>query len=123
MKDTYFEVIRGAHGDGLQLFIEESVARESQYAGRKAYVEVPTEDPEETGSWDQNMLFVAEISGDFHCEDGGLEGFLTEKEPAVLYLEQSRYAEATMELEWAKVLYQNESYVLLANSSPDVFSR
>ena len=34
---------------------------------------VPTENPENLGTWDQNMLFLAEISGDFHCMDGGVE--------------------------------------------------
>ena len=115
MKDTYLEVIRSAHGDGFQLFMQESAERDSPYAGRKAYTQTATEDPEEIGTWDQNMLFVAEISGDFHCEDGGVEGFLAEKEPAVLYLEQGQYAEAAEELQGVEVLYENEGYVLLGN--------
>lgn len=115
MRYTYFEVIRGAHGDGFQLFIQESVERDSEISGQKAYVQVTPENPAEIGFWDQNMLFVAEISGDFKCEDGGVGGFLEEKEPAVLYIEQGQYQELTEELAAAEVLYENEGYLLLRN--------
>ncbi len=54
-------------------------AGDASYAGEKAYVYVPGEDPAAIGDWEQNMLFVAEISGDFHCRDGGIEAFLSEK--------------------------------------------
>ena len=47
------------------------MVRDSSYAGQKAYLMAPTENPENLGSWDQNMLFLAEINGDFHCMDGG----------------------------------------------------
>jgi len=117
MRSTYLEVIRGAQGDGFQLFIRESVERESIYAGRKAYVTVPTERPENEGTWDQNMLFLAEISGDFRCENGGMEGFLAEKEPSVLYMEQGQYEKYAEELQDAEVLCQKEGYVLLGNTS------
>ncbi len=132
MKNTYFEVIRDAHGDGFQLFMQESVERDSDYAGRRAYVEVPTEDPEEIGTWDQNMLFVAEISGNFRCMDGGWKGFLEEKKPAVLYLTKGQYKEfleadaraeeqdTDIEQRDVKVLYENEGYVLLGKDGlPD----
>lgn len=115
MQDTYLDVIRGAHGNGFQLFVQESVERDSDYAGRNAYIMVTQEDPEDVSSWDQNMLFMAEICGDFHCEDGGVEGFLSEKEPSVLYLEQGRYEAYAEELKDAEVLCQNEGYVLLGN--------
>lgn len=115
MRFTYFEVIRGAHGDGFQLFVQESIERDSSYAGRKAYVCVPTENPEQIGTWDQNMLFVAEISGDFHCVDGGVEGFLAEEEPAVLYLDAERYREYAEVLMHKEVLYEKEGYLLICN--------
>ncbi len=117
MRDTYLTVIRGAHGDSFQMFVEDSVQRGSDYAGRKAYVMVPNENPEDLGTWDQNMLFLAEISGDFHCVDGGLEGFLEEKEPAVLYMELKRYLQYEEELKGIQVLYRNrnDQYVLLGN--------
>lgn len=115
MRGAYFEVIRGAHGDGFQLFIQESAERDSSYAGRRAYIMVPTENPENLGTWDQNMLFLAEISGDFHCMDGGVEGYLTETEPAVLYLEQGQYEQYMERFAGTEVLYRNEEYILLGN--------
>ena len=117
MWNSYLHVIREAHGDAFQLFIQESVDRDSRYAGEKAYVFVPGEDPGEIGSWDQNMLFVAEISGDFHCTDGGVEEFLKEKEPAVLYIDAAHYEEYRQTLAGAELLYENGSYLLLGNSA------
>ena len=113
MWNSYLHVIREAHGDPFQLFIQESVDRDSEYAGEKAYVFVAGEDPGKIGSWDQNMLFLAEISGDFHCEDGGVEEFLKEKEPAVLYIDAAHYEEYQQELQAARLLYENGSYLLL----------
>lgn len=115
MRDTYLKVIRGAQGDGFQLFIQNSVERDSAYAGRRAYVQVPTENPEDIGTWDQNMLFLAEISGDFHCIDGGVEGFLAEEQPAVLYIDQERYQEYAKELRTVDVICEKEGYVLFSN--------
>lgn len=115
MRDTYFTVIRGAHGDGLQLFVEESVDRDDAYAGRKAYIMAPTEKPENLGSWDQNVLFMAEISGDFHCATGGVEGFLKESAPAVLYIDRGRYGQYEESLQGMEILHEREDYLLLGN--------
>lgn len=79
MKNAYFHVIREAHGDPFQLFIRESVSRDASYAGEKAYVYVPGEDPAAIGDWEQNMLFVAEISGDFHCRTAASRPFSAKK--------------------------------------------
>ena len=62
------------------------------------------------------MLFVAEISGDFHCADGGVEEFLKEKEPAVLYIDAAHYEAYRQALAGAELLYENGSYLLLGNS-------
>lgn len=113
MKNAYFHVIREAHGDPFQLFMQNHVSREASYAGKKAYVQVPGEDPQETGSWDQNMLFMAEISGDFHCEDGGAEGFLDEKEPAVLFISQAEYAQRQEELQAFPVVKERDGYLFI----------
>lgn len=119
MHNTYLSVIRGAKGDGFQMFLQASVDREDAYAGRKAYIMTDTEQPDHVGSWDQNMLFVAEISGDFHCMDGGIRGFLEEDEPAVLYVDQGRYQEYEMQLKDMNILYggPKEGYVLLEKES------
>lgn len=117
MRDSYLTVIRGAKGDSFQMFIEASADRETAYAGKKAYVMTDTENPERVGSWDQNMLFLAEISGDFHCMDGGIQAFLEEDEPAVLYIDQGRYGEYEEELKNMDVLYGGtaDGYFLLGS--------
>lgn len=115
MRDTYLTVIRGAKGDSFQMFLQKSVEREDTYAGRKAYIMVNTENPDHVGEWDQNMLFLAEISGDFRCMDGGVEEFLREGDEAVLYLDQSRYLEYAEALKGTEILYGGpaEEYLLL----------
>lgn len=115
MKNAYFHVIREAHGDPFQLFIRESVSRDAACAGERAYVYVPGEDPTNIGEWDQNMLFLAEISGDFHCEDGGIEGFLREDDRAVLYVDRLHYEENIEALQNTEVLHENAGYLLLEN--------
>ena len=117
MWNSYLHVIREAHGNPFQLFIQESADQDSEYAGEKAYVCVPGENPEKIGSWDQNMLFLAEISGDFLCENGGVEGFLHEREPAVLYIDAAHYEEYKQELSDASLLYENGAYLLLENDA------
>ena len=123
MWNCYLHVIREAHGDPFQLFIQESVDRDSKYAGEKAYVFVPGEDPSDIGSWDQNMLFVAEISGDFHCADGGVDDFLEEEDPAVLYIDAVHYEEYERELSETELLYENGSYLLLGNGEKNILEK
>lgn len=113
MKNAYLHVIRGAKGDPFQLFIRESVTREAEYAGEKAYIYVPGEHAEEIGNWDQNYLFVAEIRGDFHCEAGGLESFLDENGEAVLYIDRLNYEQNAEELQGLEILHENAGYLLL----------
>lgn len=117
MKNTYLEVIRGAHGDAFQLFIQESVERDGEYAGSKAYIMVPTENPDNIGSWDQNMLFLAEISGDFHCMDGGVEAFENESGTAVLYIAQEQYVQYEEELGDMELIHQTDQYLLLGKQA------
>ena len=114
MKNAYFHVIREAHGDPFQLFIQESVSRDASYAGEKAYVYVPGEDPESIGDWDQNMLLVAELSGNFHCQDGGIKAFLNESDNAVLYVDRLDYEQDIETLQNLEILYENAGYLLLS---------
>lgn len=113
MKNAYFHVIRGAYGDPFLMFIEESADRGSAWAGGKAYIYVPGEDPADIGTWDQNMLFEAEISGDFHCEEGGIEAFLSENGRAVLYVDRLDYEQNMGKLQDVEILHENAGYLLL----------
>ena len=81
--------------------------------GGKAYIYVPGEDPADIGTWDQNMLFEAEISGDFHCEEGGIEAFLSENGRAVLYVDRLDYEQNMGKLQDVEILHENAGYLLL----------
>lgn len=108
--DTYLNAVREIHGDELQTFLAESVERDSDYAGMTAYIDAPQE-MEDGTVWNQHMRFLAEISGDFHCEDGGAEAFLKDGE-AVLYMSRDRYAEKEV-LGGTEILYEQGNYLLL----------
>lgn len=107
MKVTYDTAIVGIHGDGFQDFLQESADRDSAYAGRTAYIQVVGEKAEQLGDWDQNRLFLAEISGNFRCQDGGVEAFLEANEDCVLYIETAYYEEYRKQLEDYEILYED----------------
>lgn len=111
MYDTYLNGVREIHGDELQTFIAESVERDSDYAGRIAYIDAPQE-MEDGTIWNQHMRFMAEISGDFRCKDGGAAEFVKDKD-AVLYISRERYEEKKDLLQQYKILAEKENYLLL----------
>ena len=75
------------------------------------YVEAAQEIADGT-VWNQHVRFMAKISGDFKCQDGGAEAFLKEKE-AVLYISQDRYAQWEESLETHEILFEKGNYMLL----------
>lgn len=111
MYGTYLNAVREIHGDEMQTFIAESVDRDSEYAGLNAYIDAPQE-LEDGTVWNQHVRFMAEISGNFHCEDGGTESFLGD-ENAVLYISRDRYREKEKQLKGCEIIYQFGNYVLL----------
>ena len=111
MYSTYLNAVREIHGDEMQQFIAESVERDSEYAGLNAFVEAPQE-MEDGTVWNQHVRFMAEISGDFKCQDGGAETFLKEKE-AVLYISKDRYTQWEESLETHEILFEKGNYMLL----------
>lgn len=117
MRLTYNTVIRDAKEDEFQDFIQVSVSQSSPYAGRDAYLAVAGEHPERLGEWDQNRLFLAEISGNFRCKDGGLEAFLESDRASVLYLtleDYLAYEEQMEEWGWERLWRDREHlYVLV----------
>ena len=56
---------------------------------------------------------VAEISGDFHCEEGGIEAFLSENGRAVLYVDRLDYEQNMEKLQDVEILHENAGYLLL----------
>ncbi|MGN0334353.1 MAG: ArnT family glycosyltransferase [Lachnospiraceae bacterium] len=111
MRSTYLDAVREIHGDELQSFISESVSRDSSYAGTEAYIDAPQE-MEDGTVWNQHVLFMAEISGDFRCEDGGTAEFL-KADDAVLYITKERYAQKEAILAECEILFEKGSYILL----------
>lgn len=111
MYSTYLYAVREIHGDEMQQFIAESVERDSEYASLNAYVEAPQE-MEDGTVWNQHVRFMAEISGDFKCQDGGLKAFLKDKE-AVLYISKDRYAQWEDKLGEYEIVFEKGNYILL----------
>ena len=110
MKGAYDTAIRDVHGDGFQDFLRQSARPDSAYAGQDAYIQVPGEKPEQLGDWDQNRLFLAEISGNFRCRDGGVAAFLEAEPGCVIYLDRENYAAFAEQLGDCEVLYLEEEY-------------
>ena len=108
-KYTFNRVYKEIPQDSFQTFIAESITRDSKYAGEKAYICLG----ESENNWEQNALFMAEISADFHCEAGGIEKFLNEQDAAVLYISEEEYAKNNILLKNVELLARNESYLLL----------
>ena len=110
MKVTYDTAIGSVHGDSFQDFLQISAQQDSPYAGAEAYIQVAGEKPEQLGDWDQNRLFLAEISGNFHCLDGGAEAFLQAEEGSVLYLDRENYVKYQEQLAGYETVYLNPDY-------------
>lgn len=109
MQVTLDSAIRNVHGDPFQDFLRVSASPDCAYADQEAYIQVPGEKPEQLGDWDQNRLFLAEISGNFRCQDGGVDKFL-QSENSVLYIDRENYAARQEELAGCRVLYLDEAY-------------
>ena len=109
MQVTGDMAIRNIHGDPFQDFLKVSASPDCPYANRDAYIQVPGEKPEQLGDWDQNRLFLAEISGNFRCQDGGVEEFL-QSENSVLYIDRGNYGACQEELAGCQVLYLEEAF-------------
>ena len=69
------------------------------------------EKPEQLGDWDQNRLFVAEISGNFRCMDGGVEAFVKAEDGSVLYIDRENYVIYEEMLQGYETLYINPDWV------------
>lgn len=111
IKDTY-TCIRDLKGDEFQDFLSESVDRDSKYAGEKAYIELNV--PEYPTYWTQCNQLLGELEGDYRCINGGIDAFLKEKDPAVLYVSRDIYQQRE-ELSTYDVEYQQEQWLVLKN--------
>lgn len=111
VKDNY-TYIRDLAGDEFQNFLAESVDRDSQYAGFTAYIELNvTEYPQ---YWTQCNQLLGELEGDYRCKNGGITGFLEEKEEnTLLYVSADLYAQNQDNLAECQVVYNNEQWLLI----------
>ncbi|KAB1438267.1 ArnT family glycosyltransferase [Candidatus Galacturonibacter soehngenii] len=107
--------IQEVKGDSFQSFIANSVSRDSSYAGADAYLFTGDSEIPKT-NWSQDILFLGEINGDYHCMDGGLDAFLKSKDSSVLYISSVYYKlYQENELKNCDILYQSEDFYLLSN--------
>lgn len=97
--------------DQLQQFVAESTEKINPCGGAHAFVQAPQEIGD--GSvWNANLLFVAEISGDYRCCPYGVDGYLKCREPKVLYISREDYTNMKNILV-GEILYETEKYLML----------
>ncbi|WP_099467050.1 ArnT family glycosyltransferase [Konateibacter massiliensis] len=106
--------IQSVSGDTFQDFIAESVSQDSAYASSNAYLFLNGGE-EPLSEWSQDQLFLGEISGDYRCMSGGIDGFLAEENEGVLYISADYYEQFKEELTSYTILSQTGDYYLLSN--------
>ncbi len=60
----------------IQIFFQQTITRDADYSGRTCYIDI--------GDWHQGDLLQAELSGDLHCANGGVDAFLLDESDAML---------------------------------------
>lgn len=110
IKDTYVNYVRDVHGEPVQEFMLMSADREGPYAGADAYLFTGTERNQD---WEQSTLFLAEICGDYHCMEGGIDAFLAAEEKSVLYILRTSYEAEYEKLKDLDVLHEAEPILLI----------
>ena len=111
---TFEAAIISIHGDTLQTFIAESVAREDEFAGANAFIQARQE-IEDGSVWNANNIFVAEIEGDFKCQSHGVSGYLECADKKVLYISREDYMNM-QEMLTGEILYETEEYLMLGDN-------
>ncbi|RDY30541.1 ArnT family glycosyltransferase [Lachnotalea glycerini] len=105
--------IRNISADPFQSFIEASVTRDDEYAGANAYV-FTYDDKAPISGWTQDNIFLAEISGDYRCKDGGMDAFLQDQNESVLYISKDYYVLFQEdELKDCQSLFETTDFILL----------
>lgn len=100
--------------DSLQLFLSESVERTDHHAGAHAFIQVPQEIGD--GSvWNANMMFVAEIEGDYRCCPHGVDGYLQCNASKVLYISREDYVNMK-DILIGEILHETEEYLVLGDN-------
>lgn len=46
----------------------------------------------EKGVWEQSDVLSAELYGDYICKDGGVEGFIKDRKPSIIFVEKKLYS-------------------------------
>ena len=55
---------------------------------------------------------AAELSGDLHCQEGGVDAFLAASEPALIIVDPETYEARQEVLSPLEVVYENEYLIL-----------
>lgn len=104
---SMIKTVNTVNPNTLQVFMLENFKNNSNIEGRNAYIEI------ENGNWDQNQLFVAEISGDLKCINGGTVDFLNSTDNSLLIISKEKYSEFKDILIEMNIILQNDEFYLL----------
>lgn len=66
-------------------------------------------------SWEQADILIAELYGDWLCQDGGTEAFIKNKNKAVYLISNAQYSKNKSVLSKYKIVERNSEYLLLSN--------
>lgn len=113
-RNTLKTTVLSEKPDSLQLFLSESIERTDHHAGAHAFIQVSQEIGD--GSvWNANMMFVAEIEGDYRCQSHGVDGYLRCVAPKVLYISREDYINMK-DILVGEILYETEEYLMIGDN-------
>ena len=90
--------------DSLQVFINRSIDRNSDYSGQDCYID--------SGDWAQDHVLAAELAGDLKCIDGGMELFQAEQTSALFIVTDRTTFDLAQHPDW-EVLAATKQYLLI----------
>lgn len=90
--------------DGLQVFINRSIDRNSDFSGQDCYID--------SGDWSQDHVLAAELAGDLKCIDGGMELFQAAQTSALFIVTDRTTFDLAQHPDW-EVLAATKQYLLI----------
>ena len=99
---------KSTNQDSLQVFINQSFDRSSDYAGRDCYIDA--------GDWSQDHVLTAELAGDLNCKDGGIEGFRQQVGALLIVTDRTAF-DLAQHPDW-EVLAQDKQHLLITQTNP-----
>ncbi|MDO4294168.1 MAG: glycosyltransferase family 39 protein [Eubacteriales bacterium] len=112
---TTVQKINSLETSGFQQDIKIAMEQNPSLHGREIFVEKNDNEYKAAYDWEQAGLLMAELSGDLHCTDGGVDAFLQAPAGTLLIVDPATYEKYEKELSGCRIVYRRE-YLLLEKS-------